>query len=520
MTTNPHAALRSLITFAIIIPLAVLMGYLLTNPLNYSTLFFVGLIVAMVLSPIFIKWHYPIMVFGLAFPAQLFFLKGNPPFWQVIVIISLGIAIVERATSSERRFLKAPPMTWAMLFTAAMVFITMKLTGGFGLHTVGGGTGGGRKYITLYLGIATFFALISRGIPPEKRRLYIGLFFLSGIFVFISDLYFILPGPLKYINLIFTPSVYMWRTEEAGSGTLRLAGLMGAANAIMLFMLARYGLRELLSGSRPGRAVLFILMFCLSLLGGFRSALIGNTLILFFCFFFDGLHRTKWLPIAAVGLLLLSVIVVPFARDLPESIQRCLAIFPPEIVKVDPGVRMDAEGSKEWRLKIWSAILPQVPDYLLLGKGYALTSEDYESIGEDNPFARTAQADASQESLAISNDFHSGPLSTVICFGLWGCISILAIMGAGFYVLYRNLKYGDPALRPVNMLLLAMHLQHTISFFAIFGAYQDDVGTFAKVVGFSVALNWGICKPAVKRVVVQTFKPRTLPAQAEPQAAN
>jgi hypothetical protein len=182
---------------------------------------------------------------------------------------------------------------------------------------------------------------------------------------------------------------------------------------------------------------------------------------------------------------------------------------------------MDAEGSKEWRLNIWRAILPQVPDYLLLGKGYSLTTQDYESIGRDNPFYRTAQMDASQEGLAISNDFHSGPLSTIICFGLWGCLSILAIMAAGFYVLYRNYKYGDPALRPVNMLLLAMHLQHIISFFAVFGGYDNDVGFFAKIVGFSVALNWGICKPKLQPqpAAAPASPPRPLPAPAAPQAA-
>jgi hypothetical protein len=185
------------------------------------------------------------------------------------------------------------------------------------------------------------------------------------------------------------------------------------------------------------------------------------------------------------------------------------------------GVRMDAEGSKEWRLNIWRAILPQVPGYLLLGKGYAITRDDYESIGQNNPFALSALVDASQESLAISSDFHSGPLSTIICFGLWGCLSILAIMGAGFYVLYRNYKYGDPALRPVNMLLLAMHLQHIISFLAVFGAYDNDVGFFAKIVGFSVALNWGICKPKPRPqpAAVPASQPRPLPAPAAPQAA-
>ena len=55
-----------------------------------------------------------------------------------MVMISLGIAIVERAMNSDKRFLSAPAMTWTLIYTTAMAVITMKLTGGFHLHTVGG----------------------------------------------------------------------------------------------------------------------------------------------------------------------------------------------------------------------------------------------------------------------------------------------------------------------------------------------------------------------------------------------
>ena len=60
MMTNPAALMRMLITYAICIPIAIVTGYILTdvgnNP-NYSNLFVVGLLIALVLSPIFIKWH-------------------------------------------------------------------------------------------------------------------------------------------------------------------------------------------------------------------------------------------------------------------------------------------------------------------------------------------------------------------------------------------------------------------------------------------------------------------------------
>ena len=501
--TNPGAAIKMLITYAICIPIAIFVGYLLTNPLDYGTLGFLGLVLALIISPVFIKWHYPIMVFGLSLPAYLFFLKGDPQVWQVTTLLCLGIAVVERAMNSEKRFLKAPAMSWPLLFTLGMAIITMKLTGGFGLHMLGADTGGGKKYINLYLGIATFFALVSQGIPPAQRKLYITLFFISGAFGFISDMFPFLPKPLNYINLLFPPSGFSMSDVGTISAS-RLGYLANSATAIMIFLVARFGLRGIFSLAHLFRLALFLGLFIISMMGGFRSAVAGNLLLMGLVFVMEGLHRTKLTAVIAIFVLIAACLIVPFSRDMPYNIQRALSFLP---VDVDPLARADAVASTEWRQNIWRAVWPTVPYYLLLGKGYALSTTDFESMGNDTAFKLSAQVDASQEGLAISGDYHSGPLSTLIAFGIWGGISILGLMVGGLYVLYRNYKYGEPDLLIINSLLLAIHLQHIITFFFVFGGYDGDVGYFARIVGFSVALNWGVRGPRPQVAAVQHVKP-------------
>src|SRR5215472_7818007 len=119
--TNPAQAMRMLITYAICIPLAIFLGYLaqdIGGRPDFVNLGMLGVIVAILLSPIFIKWHYPILVFGLACPAVCFFLPGQPPMSQVVVILSFGIAILERILSSDRRFISPGVMVWPLLFIA------------------------------------------------------------------------------------------------------------------------------------------------------------------------------------------------------------------------------------------------------------------------------------------------------------------------------------------------------------------------------------------------------------------
>ena len=263
MTTNPAALIRVLITYAICIPVAIVLGYTLTDVGNnptYSNLFVVGVLLTLILSPIFIKWHYPVMVFGLGSPMIIFFLKGSPPIWEVLVILSLGIAIVERAVNSKQRFISAPSIVWPLLFTIAMALITAKLTGGIGLHAMGGGTGGGKKYIVLFLGIATFFALISRKIPKEQRNLYLGLYFLSALPAFISDLAPVLPYPLHFINFIIPPAP-LQPGQEWEIGHTRLGYFGTSAGAAVSFMLARYGLRGIFAG---GKAWWRVAIFCVN----------------------------------------------------------------------------------------------------------------------------------------------------------------------------------------------------------------------------------------------------------------
>ena len=509
--TNPAQAIRALITYAVCIPLAMLVGWMLCNPLDYGTLGFFGLIAMLLVSPMLIRWHYPLMVFGLGSPIFCFFLQGNPPLSQVAVILCLSIAIIDRTMNSNKRFMSVPVMTWPLLFTAAMVYFTAEMTGGIGLKALGGDVAGGKKYIAIFIGIAAFFALVCRPIPREHRNWYVALFFLPGILQFISDLFPVLPSPLNYVNLLIPPS----EGGSDGATNGRLGGISASASVLANFIIVKYGLRGIFRADRPMRFVLFFALLVLSLIGGFRIVLLFYIQTLFVLFFMEGLHRTRILPVALLGLALGGAVIIPLAQHLPFSYQRSLSFLP--LVKFDPLVLVDADGSKKWREDMWADTWPKVPDYLLLGKGYALSKEDFLMMG-DGVFANGVQTtmDRSMTALAISGDYHNGPLSTLMPFGIWGAISFLWLSGAVFFVLYRNYQFGDAELVTVNRYLLVVFGLGFVGFFFIFGAYTNAVNDFVRFAGFSVALNQGVCAPKAKPVVVQRIKPlpRPLPVIA------
>jgi len=226
-------------------------------------------------------------------------------------------------------------------------------------------------------------------------------------------------------------------------------------------------------------------------------------------FFLEKLYRTRLLLVFLIGGMLGIGLLVAFANKLPSNFQRSLTFLP---LPLDPQVVAEAQGSSDWRHEMWADLWPQVPGYLLVGKGYALSAQDFQTIDSGGIFyggSSAASLDKSQQNLALSGDYHNGPLSILMPFGLWGAIGFLWLELAAVYVLYRNYKYGDPELKTVNALLMVSAGYLCFSFVTIYGAFNVDVGQFSKWVGFSVALNGGMCGP--KRELAGTVRIKPMP---------
>jgi hypothetical protein len=204
-------------------------------------------------------------------------------------------------------------------------------------------------------------------------------------------------------------------------------------------------------------------------------------------FTIEKLWLTRFTPIllglaAAAGVLLFA-----FSERLPLSAQRALSFLP---VKVDSTVEYDAEGSVEWRLAMWQVLIPEIPHYFLLGKGYSIDPEEiyFANIGG-------GAGDPAAQAEIVAGDYHSGPLSLIIPLGIWGVAGFFWLLGAGINVLYRNFRYGDPALRNINAFFLAYFLMESIVFFMVFGAFKNQLFMFTGILGMSVCLNGGAAKP-------------------------
>lgn len=283
-------------------------------------------------------------------------------------------------------------------------------------------------------------------------------------------------------------------------------------------MLAYYGLRGIFLSGKPWRAVVYCLSFILIFLGGFRSAIIGAAITCLVLFFLEGLHRTKLALFLTVLVLAVGGALIPLGSKLPYTFQRALCFLPPSVIDLSTAARADATYSWDWRVRMWEALLPEIPKHFWLGKGYAISREDFEAeMGTGAAIQNTA--DASQQGLALSSDYHNGPLSVILPFGIWGAIGFVWFLWGSLWVMYRNYRYSMPNLQALNAFLLASYLARGVVFGT--GSLATNMYLFTGILGLSVAINHGVRrKPSQATVNVRFGMPlRRRPLRAAPATA-
>ena len=491
MTSAP-SLFRSLLIYGLCVPLAVLLGYRMASPLDFTTFIVLGLVLFLLMIPLFLRWHFVWLIACWNMCVVLFFLPGQPQAWMVLAWLSLMISVVQYILNRKLRFLHVPTVARPLILLAVVVLITAGCTGGIGLRVFGSQTFGGKKYFLLITAIVGYFALTAQRMPPQRAGLYVTLFFLGAATQAVGDFVSLVNPFFYFIFLIFPVSNWAGFLNEPVTRTGMIArpgGLAMVGSAVFCALLSRYGIEELFSLRRAGRLLMLLAFAVVGMMGGFRSLVIQLMLTFAVLFYLEGLMRSRLLPALILLAVLCCAVLVPFTDRLPLNIQRSLSFLP---LPIDPIARLDAQGSTEWRLNIWKHVWPQVPHYLLMGKGYSYDANDVPLL---QVMARTSES--AGEGAELAGDYHNGPLSVIVSFGIFGVIGFVWFMVAALRVLHRNYQFGDPAHRHFNTFLLAYFVARTIAFIAVFGSLYSELACFTGLVGLSISLNGGVAKPVV-----------------------
>jgi len=499
--------LRMALVYAVAMILSLWVGFAVVTPQSFLSMVSVTLMLLVLSLPFLLRWHHALVICTWNAVFISFFLPGKPPLWVVLAGLSLGIAIVTRTLRAKSEFLHVRAVALPLLLLAAVLVVTISLRG-FGGRAFGSELWGGKRYLGVVGAILGYFALTAQRIPRNQAELMTSLYFLSGTTAVISDLAFAF-GPGFYFLFLLVPTELAVAQASTQDTLMRLTGIAWMAQAGNWFMLMRYGIRGMLEVRHAWRAAVFVTLFLAGLFGGFRSSIILMCILFATQFWFERLLRTKFFPIALVCALSVGLFIVGYAEKLPLSVQRSLSFLP---IDVHPTARQDALGTLDWRLQMWRVVIQEVPQYLLLGKGYTFSGTDYLLMQES---IRRGMFTSYEDTL-VSGNYHNGILTLLVPFGLPGAVAFACFLFASWRVLRRNYLYGDADLKNINTFLIAYFSARLLFYLSFYGQFDLDLMVFTGVVGLSISINGGVKSPPSQ---VPTKALASVP-QREPQAAS
>src|SRR6185312_10240507 len=366
MTNNP-AVVRSLLVYIVCLPVAIMLGFMLSDPLDKDNVMWFAIGALLLLLPLLLRWYHAWLIAIWNMTITCIYFPGQLPGWMPMACLAFAIAVGHYVLNRNRKFLPSQSVSWSLIFLALVVLVTARMRGGLGFNALGDEAVGGKRYLFIWVAVIAYFALISQPILPEKRKLYTVLFLLGSLTGCLNVLSTSI-GPFGNILYIFFPGLTTTdaNTPFAEQSLERYGGVATAAMALVFALVAIYGIEGLLNPRKLWRPLLFFAGLVVSAYGGYRGIVIMVGLTLVLVFYFEGLFRSRLMPAAVMGVVAAAGLIVCFSDQLPLPIQRCMAFLP---IKISPIARMSAESSSDWRIEMWKSLLPEIPQYLYLGKG-------------------------------------------------------------------------------------------------------------------------------------------------------
>ncbi len=492
MLPSSKPFLGTLFATTFVIPLAILVGYFVADPLDSKSLVGFGFLFFFFSLPFLIYLHHTVLILCSTAFINAFFLPGEPQMWMLLAGVSLLISVISRPLHRQSQvYCGNRSLDLSIVFILGVVLFTMKATGGAGFNILGAQVFGGRRYVTMIAVVIGYFALILNPLSLEKAKSLGSIFWVMSCTSILGNLAFAL-GPSFYFLFYLFPVDFVISQANANNitlsgGVVRLSGLAPLGFGLLFGLLARFGLGGLLDWRKSWRLAVALLAILFILMAGFRSNLILVMLVFMVLFFMEKLHRTVYSLVLVGFLLISSSVLIGFSDKMPLTVQRSLSFLP---LKVEAVAKADAEGSLNWRLDMWRVVVADIPRYFWVGKGFSINPTDlyFSKIALRRGFYSPSEA------ARLAGDYHNGPLSIIIPFGILGVVGFTWFLTSVYWVLRNNYKYGNPELRTLNRFFLAFFLARLVFFVVFFGAATSDFWLFASIAGLNLSMNRGMAK--------------------------
>jgi hypothetical protein len=345
---------------------------------------------------------------------------------QMATIGFLGLLFLMRKL--PMRFAISELEIWCILFTICVVQVYLRNP--VGLNIFGSSTVGGRPYFEFAIGLITAGLISTLVINPKDLVWWVRLTLIGSMVNFVMGLITVIFPSMGYIFM----ATYMSDVTEEGATQAadtgragRVSYLRGISYTLALWICSR--MSPLRACLHPVWAPLVFFTLAASAYSGYRSQIAGVGLVYFIGLCYRGGMPHVILSSVAAALAIVLLAFVNLIAPLPANIQRSLTFLPGTWEQIH---KDDAKQSSDWRTEIWIEALTN-KSYIrntLIGDGLGMTSDQLQrSLAlKDSTAKGIGGWDSHRESILISGDYHSGPVSTIRTVGYLGLAVLLAGM--------------------------------------------------------------------------------------------
>ncbi|MCX8013453.1 MAG: O-antigen ligase family protein, partial [Rectinema sp.] len=340
---------------------------------------------------------------------------------------------------------------------------------GFGFRAFGAESWGGMSYLKLI--IMGIFLIASKSLFLDERVLRRALFLmltLSTLPAFAQILFLASGGNIVqqylFIEAYIGGLLSSLQAVQTG-GAVRLHALGDVVGSIMMIAAI------LLDRSRPLHRIALVpislIIFFLAALTGFRGHILYIIIMALFLYVFSqGRIRIGRLVPASAGIVATLFAAYLLAPMLPSAMQRALSWIPG--IEIPLYIKLEAQMSIINRLELWRMAWEDVPRFLWIGKGFTVNPSDLYSPSVRNDWILYSY---------LSHNFHNGPLSLLVCTGLFGFLFATLFMITSSVEMIRQYKLvkGAGLMERAYTFFLANHLYQVFAFFAIFGDTRESL---------------------------------------------
>ena len=329
---------------------------------------------------------------------------------DLLYILAIFIIILNLALNKIHKQFDHKLLNKVIFFFILNLFIIMSFRG-TGLLILGDTKVGGGAYILWIVCLsALFFCKYINLSIKQAKFLIIGWTtfpLLNPLMEFLTiktggSIYFF----TKYFNINFGQlyqRIVVNNTDMARTGTMpisiffQIIGLIILSKKQNLFIFSLFTLFGAI-------AIMF---------SGFRSYLVAYLMVSIISAFFLYNKKNQLFALGGLIVVITFISLALFIDQLPFSIQRAVSFIPG--LRVD-GIAMDnALDTTTWRIEIWIMALNDFWNYAIIGRGLA-----WDTTAWVNLAGRTVYS--TPEFYYINHNYHSGPVTALIDYGIIGTI--------------------------------------------------------------------------------------------------